>query len=104
MSFAKRTANGIKCNTLFRYVLQDHIWIGEIRSASYSQRGDMRNDRRERERDDGLTKSSNPSSVPLNSRSFFMMTQIFEPMHLSMSSASYQIPNASETRAAGVRT
>ena len=50
MRFAKRTANEIKCNTLFRYVLQDHIWIGEIRSASYSQRGDMRNDRREGER------------------------------------------------------
>lgn len=38
-----------------------------------------------------LTKSSNPSNVPVNSRSFFMTTQILEPMHLSMSSLSYQI-------------
>jgi len=38
-----------------------------------------------------LTKSSNPSRVPLNSRSFFMMTQIFDPIHLSMSSGSRQV-------------
>ena len=38
-----------------------------------------------------LTKSSNPSRVPLNSRSFFMMTQIFDPMHLSTSSGSRQV-------------
>lgn len=36
---------------------------------------------------DVLTKSSNPSKVPVNSRSFFMMTHILEPMHRSMSSA-----------------
>jgi len=34
-----------------------------------------------------LTKSSKPSSVPVNSRSFFMTTHIREPMHLSMSSS-----------------
>lgn len=48
---------------------------------------------------DELTKSSNPSRVPLNSRSFFMMTQIFEPIHLSMSSAPCQISGRLETRA-----
>jgi hypothetical protein len=35
---------------------------------------------------DLLTKSSKPSSVPVNSRSFFMTTHMREPMHLSMSS------------------
>lgn len=35
---------------------------------------------------DVLTKSSNPSKVPVNSRSFFMMTHIREPMHRSISS------------------
>jgi hypothetical protein len=58
--------------------------------------------RGKRKGDDELTKSSNPSSVPLNSRSFFMMTQIFEPIHLSMSSASCQILTPFETRVAGV--
>ena len=36
---------------------------------------------------DLLTKSSNPSRVPVNSRSFFITTHMREPMHLSMSSA-----------------
>ena len=33
-----------------------------------------------------LTKSSKPRSVPVNSRSLFMITQILDPIHLSMSS------------------
>jgi hypothetical protein len=33
-----------------------------------------------------LTKSSNPNRVPVNSRSFFRMTVIREPMHLSINS------------------
>lgn len=33
-----------------------------------------------------LTKSSKPSRTPVNSRSFFMITQIRDPMHLSTSS------------------
>jgi len=33
-----------------------------------------------------LTKSSNPSRVPVNSWSFFITTHMREPMHLSMSS------------------
>jgi hypothetical protein len=57
-----------------------------------------------RKGDDELTKSSNPSSVPLNSRSFFMMTQIFEPIHLSMSSASRQIWTPFETEVIDVYT
>ena len=57
-------------------------------SAARDDTGEMtRKERRSTE----LTKSSNPSRVPLNSRSFFMMTQIFDPMHLSMSSGSRQI-------------
>lgn len=34
-----------------------------------------------------LTKSSKPSSVPVNSRSLFMITHIRDPMHRSISSA-----------------
>src|ERR1700722_10480430 len=34
-----------------------------------------------------LTKSSKPKSVPVNSRSLFMITQIREPIHLSINSA-----------------
>lgn len=34
-----------------------------------------------------LTKSSNPRSVPVNSRSLFMITHIRDPIHLSISSA-----------------
>ena len=37
-----------------------------------------------------LTKSSKPSSVPVNSLSFFMMTHMREPMHLSINSESPQ--------------
>ena len=54
--------------------------------------------------DDALTKSSNPRSVPVNSRSFFMITQIFEPIHLSMSSLSRQALNLlSEMKISGMR-
>lgn len=38
------------------------------------------------ERQYWLTKSSNPRSVPVNSRSLFMITHIREPMHLSINS------------------
>jgi hypothetical protein len=36
-----------------------------------------------------LTKSSNPSKVPVNSRSLFMITHIREPMHLSINSGAW---------------
>jgi hypothetical protein len=40
-----------------------------------------------------LTKSSKPRSVPVNSRSLFMITHIRDPIHLSISSV---VPKASE--------
>jgi hypothetical protein len=40
----------------------------------------------QRNRIHSLTKSSNPNRVPVNSRSFFRMTVIREPMHLSINS------------------
>ena len=61
-------------------------------SKRETERGSKDHSRRiTTKREYGLTKSSNPSRVPVNSRSFFMTTQIFEPMHLSISSASCQI-------------
>lgn len=47
---------------------------------------------REKRYDHSLTKSSKPSSVPVNSLSFFMMTHIREPMHLSINSGLHQSP------------
>lgn len=38
---------------------------------------------------DSLTKSSKPRSLPVNSRSLFMITQIRDPIHLSISSGKH---------------
>ena len=44
-----------------------------------------------------LTKSSNPKSVPVNSRSVFIITHICDPIHLSISSVLIQNGTRNET-------